>query len=95
VQHPYVSLPSAVPQWDTANPARTFSFGDAEAGSGCDARRFPTGRSIRAWRTLCGRQMTRNAGLRASPLRPLRRVAPRASASRKPWLGGILAARMA
>jgi hypothetical protein len=34
--------------------------------SGCDARRLSTGRSIRAWRTLCWRQMTRNAGALAS-----------------------------
>jgi hypothetical protein len=35
--------------------------------SGCDARRLSTGRSIRAWRTLCGRQMTRNVGRRRAP----------------------------
>jgi len=34
----------------------------AAFGNGCDARRLSTGRSIRAWRTLCGRQMIRNAG---------------------------------
>jgi hypothetical protein len=33
-----------------------------------------TGRSIRAWRTLCGRQMARNAGQTLAPL--------------VPWLGG-------
>jgi hypothetical protein len=38
----------------------------ADCGSGCDARRLPTGRSIRAWRTLCGRQMTRNVRGRVS-----------------------------
>ena len=32
----------------------------AACGSGCDARRLSTGRSIRAGGTLCGRQMTRN-----------------------------------
>jgi hypothetical protein len=49
----------------------------AEAcGRQCDARRLSTGRSIRAWRTLCGRQMTRNAG------RAL------ASEALVPWLGG-------
>ena len=31
------------------------------SGSGCDARRLSTGQSIRAWGTLCGRQMARNA----------------------------------
>jgi hypothetical protein len=30
--------------------------------SGCDARRLSTGRSIPAWRTLCGRQIAGNAG---------------------------------
>jgi hypothetical protein len=35
----------------------------AASGSGCDARRLSTGRSIRAWRTLCGRQMVRNSGV--------------------------------
>ena len=44
--------------------------------SGCDARRLSTGRSIRAWRTLCGRQMTRNAGQTL------------ASEALVPWLGG-------
>jgi hypothetical protein len=39
----------------------------AEPGAGCDARRLSTGRSIPAWRTLCGRQMTPNAG-RDSPI---------------------------
>jgi hypothetical protein len=33
----------------------------AACGSRCDASRLSIGRSIRAWRTLCGRQMTRNA----------------------------------
>ena len=46
------------------------------SGSGCDARRLSTGRSIRAWRILCGRQMTRNAE------RML------ASEALVPWLGG-------
>jgi hypothetical protein len=36
--------------------------------SGCDARRLSTGRFIRAWRTLCGRQMTRNAATRGRSL---------------------------
>jgi hypothetical protein len=50
---------------------------DAEArGRRCDARRLSTGRSIRAWHTLCGRQMARNAG------RAL------ASEALVPWLGG-------
>ena len=38
--------------------------------SGCDARRLSTDRSIRAWRTLCGRQMTRNAGPTPPSSRP-------------------------
>jgi hypothetical protein len=42
----------------------------AAGGIGCDARRLSTGRSIRAWRTLCGRQMTRNAGRRDVISRP-------------------------
>ena len=42
------------------------------SGSGCDARRLPTGRSIRAWHTLCGRQMTGNAGPMAETPPPTR-----------------------
>jgi hypothetical protein len=34
---------------------------EVRALGGCDARRLSTGRSTRAWRTLCGRQMARNA----------------------------------
>jgi hypothetical protein len=48
----------------------------AACGSGCDARRLSTGRSIRAWRTLRGRQMARNAGQTL------------ASEALVPWLGG-------
>ncbi len=44
----------------------------AACGSGCDARRLSTGRSIRAWRTLSGRQMTRNAGRTRYPIAALR-----------------------
>ena len=40
----------------------TAHLQEVKRGSGCDARRLSTGRSIRAWRTLCGRQITRNAG---------------------------------
>ena len=36
--------------------------------SGCDARRLSTGRFIRASRTLCGRQMRRNAATRGRTL---------------------------
>ena len=56
----------------SAPSARTFSFGGAEAGSGCDARRLSTGQSIRAWRTLFGRQMKRNAGRTRYPIAALR-----------------------
>ena len=37
------------------------------SGNGCDARRLSTGRSIRAWRTLCGRQMTGATRLNLRP----------------------------
>ena len=56
--------------------------GTRGSGSGCDARRLSTGRSIRAWRTLCGRQMTRNAGQTL------------ASEALVPWLGGPRSRRL-
>jgi adenylate cyclase len=66
----------------------------AACGSGCDARRLSTGRSIRAWRTLCGRQMTRNAGwtqrLRQGPSGQARtsgQTKPAATTGSVGWVG--------
>jgi hypothetical protein len=42
--------------------ARDLSLRASSSPRRSDARRLSTGRSNRAWRTLCGRQMARNAG---------------------------------
>ena len=62
MQHHRYHYLALSPSGTHANPAPHLFVWRRGSGSGCDARRLSTGRSIRAWRTLCGRQMTRNAG---------------------------------
>jgi len=46
---------------ESSGGVRQLAEGGAAGGvSTAGARRLSTGRSIRAWRRLCGRQMTRN-----------------------------------
>ena len=69
-------------------PARTFGR-KRGSRSGCDARCLSTGRSIRAWRTLCERQMTRNAGGCGAATHRLRASAHGPATIQRPALNGF------